>query len=108
MVNSLADHALLQSSEHKHFLLQTVVAVKSPTSFLEACCFGQWQDILTPLLPVSSYRNECSQQGWLRFFHPAVFCCTWWSQNCFTLAFKHPVYVALSGFRESGGSPGNL
>lgn len=54
VVNSLADHALLQSSEDKRFLLQTVVAVKIPISSLEPCCFRLWQDSLTPLLLVSS------------------------------------------------------
>lgn len=54
MMNSLADHALFQPSEDKHFLLQTVVAVTIPVSCLEACCFRLLQDILTPLLLVSS------------------------------------------------------
>ena len=35
-MKSLADHALLQPSEDKHFLFQTVVAVKIPVSSLEA------------------------------------------------------------------------
>lgn len=53
---ALADHVLLQPSEDKHFLLQTVVAVEIPNSCLEnphLICgnvLHLWWDIPAPLL----------------------------------------------------------